>query len=1343
MKKTKTRAESKLSARAPASQPEEAPPKQTADNSFPIVGIGASAGGLEAFTELLHHLPQTTGMAFVLVQHLDPTHGSVLREILSRTTKIPVIEVSDAMTVERDHVYVIPPNTNMALEGGTLRLMPRVLTRGQHMPINHFFQSMAGALGTRAIGVILSGTASDGAEGCNAIKVAGGITFAQDEDSAKYSSMPRSAINAGCIDFVLAPRQIAHELATIGKHPYVTRPSAEEVEPGKEMSTLFTLVHRATGVDFTHYKQTTLQRRIKRRMVLHKIEKLADYLAYIKEVPGELDELYRDLLIHVTSFFRDTQAFDALRTVVFPELLHGRKASSGPIRIWVPGCSSGEEVYSIAIVLLEYLWEHAANLPVASATGKEVQIFATDLSEQALDRARSGLYSESAIADVSPERLKRFFVRLDGGYQINKSIRDMCIFAKQNLANDPPFSNLDLISCRNLLIYLGPALQKRVVPTLHYALKPDGYLMLGESESLGSYADQFTLIDKKNKIYQKKRTNLLTAARLFTHLSDMDYSLRKSDQGKLPKAPDTGFTVDKEVERILANRFVPASIVVNEEMEIVQFRGRTGAYLEPPAGQPTFSLSKMAREGLLIDLRSALSKAKKESGTVRKEGVRVKTNGGFREIALEVIPIRTPGSSERFYVVVFLDPPPGSNLPPRGKGREQKPLRKESASAREKELNYEVAQLREQLQSLIEERDTTAEEYKSANEEVLSANEELQSTNEELETAKEELQSSNEELTTLNEELHNRNAELSATNNDLVNLLANVNVPVVMVGYDLRIRRFTPPAQKLLNLLPGDVGRRIGEIRPNVDVDDLEKMVRETVDSAIAQEREALENNGIWYSMRVRPYKTWENKIEGAVISFQDIDALKRTVEETRHYADALIENAREPILVLSGDFRVTAANRAFYRGFQVSGEETEDRLIFELGNGQWDIPKLRQLLSETLTTNSRIDDFEVQHDFPHLGRRVMMLNARRVEPQTKRQSILLSIEDITERRKDMEVLRQQTALLELAHDAVIVRNFKGTVEFWNKGAEELYGWKKEEALGKHIYELLHTELPKSLREIESDLVRTGRWEGELVHSTKSGERKNVNSRWALLKEAESSGIVLEINNDITHRKQSEEELRQLSGYLMRVQDEERRRLARELHDSTGQKLVALKMSLETVGKHKEVPTAAKTTISESSKLLDEATQEIRTLAQLLHPPLLDEAGLFSAIRWLVDGFSSRSGIDVELVLPDDLGRLPQNFELALFRVIQESLINIHRHSGAKKVKIEVTQGKDVLTMQVIDNGKGLPIQGSEGQKPALGVGILGMKERLAQLGGKLDVIADNHKGTIIKAVVPMAKSKS
>jgi two-component system CheB/CheR fusion protein len=1310
---------------------------------FLIVGIGASAGGLEAVSELLHHLPEKTGMAFVLVQHLDPTHGSVLGEILSRTTKIPVVEVTEGAAVDPDHIYVMPANTSMVLETGKLRLSPRVISRGQHMPINYFFHSLADERGERAIGVILSGTASDGTEGCTAIKAAGGITFAQDEKSAKYSSMPRSAVSAGCVDFVLPPKQIAQELTRIGRHPYIARPHAsKEGSPalGSDFGALFSLVHQFTGVDFTHYKQTTLQRRIKRRMILHKFEKLKDYLTYIKKTPGELDELYRDILIHVTGFFRDSEAFEALRATVFPKLLQDREPADTPIRIWVPGCSTGEEVYSIAIVLLEYLWEHGRHGPLASTTSREVQIFATDLSETALDRARNGLYAEAAVSEVSAERLKQFFVRLNGGYQINKSIRDMCIFAKQNVASDPPFSNLDLISCRNLLIYLGPVLQKRVIPTLHYALKPGGYLMLGESESLGTFSDHFLLVERKHKIYQKR-----TGARLLTYFTGVDYAVRNPGQRRPPKASETGFTIEKEVEQILSERFVPASIVVNDAMEIVQFRGKTGAYLEPPAGPPSFSLSKMVREGLLVDLRTALSAAKKGNATVRKEGVRIQSNGGTREINLEVIPVRRGTSHERFYIVVFQDSVHGARPGSASKHRGQKAVRQDSLSAHGRALAREVVQLREQLRSIIEERDTTAEEFKSANEEVLSANEELQSTNEELETAKEELQSSNEELTTLNEELHNRNTELSAVNNDLVNLLGSINIPVIMVGNDLRIRRFTTPAEKVLNVIPGDIGRRLGEIRPNVNVEDLEQIVRETLESATLHESEIREKGGGWYLMRVRPYKTWESKIDGAVITFQDIDALKRTVEQARNYAEALIETARESILVLDADLRVAVANRPFYRTFQVSAEETEHRMIYDLGNGQWNIPSLRELLDDIVKGNVRIDDFEVKHDFPHLGTRIMLLNARRLEPHPRLPLILLSIEDVTEKRRHLEALRRQDALLELAHETIIVRELNGTILFWNRGAEEIYGWTKEQAIGKTTHELLKTEFPKPWNEVESELLRKGHWEGELTHVGRDRHRIVVESRWVLLREESGGAVVLEINSDITARRRSEEELRQLSGYLMRVQDEERRRIARELHDSTGQKLIALKMGLESVSKQSNVDSRVRTSADECLKLVDETTEEIRTLAQVLHPPLLDEGGLRSATRWLVDGFSNRSGIAVDLVLSPQLDRLPQHIEIALFRVIQESLNNIHRHAAAKKARIEIAQTVDAVSLHVSDDGKGIrpglvPGSAALGSKPVVGVGILGMKERLSQLGGRLE-ITSSDKGTTIRAVVPNHRS--
>jgi two-component system, chemotaxis family, CheB/CheR fusion protein len=969
---------------------------KTSAGLFPIVGIGASAGGLEAFSELLHHLPEKTGMAFVLVQHLDPKHGSVLQEILSRTTKIPVTEVIQGVVVQPDHAYVIPANANLSIKNGMLQLASRMLTRGRHMPIDDFFRSLAENAGQQAIGVILSGTASDGTEGCRAIKAAGGITFAQDEESAKYDSMPRNAVNAGCVDFILSPKDIARELGGISQHPYVARVMSPEVEGfqgmvGSDLNALFGLLRESTGVDFTNYKHTTLQRRIRRRMVVHKIEKLKEYLRFIGRRPEELDELYRDLLIHVTGFFREPEAFVALRKHVYPKLFEGRKPDN-PIRVWVAGCSTGEEVYSIAITLLEYMWVHSRNISQAATA---IQIFATDISDTALDRARTGLYTEAAVSEISADRLKRFFIRLDGGFQVNKSIRDMCIFAKQNLVKDPPFSNLDLVSCRNLLIYLGPVLQRRVIPTLHYALKPGAYLMLGAAENLGGFADHFGLVDKKDKIYQKRKTS----ARLTTYFSNADYLPIRAGDMKLSRELPVAFTVEREVEHLLVNRFVPASIVVNDQLEIVQFHGKTGAYLEPPAGQPSFSLAKMAREGLLVDLRTALNTAKKTNGTVRKEGVQIQWEEGTREVNLEIVPLRGPSAHERLYVVVFQEEGRKPAISEdKGKAKTLKVIR---STARDAELlKREMHQLREQLRLLIAEHETTTEEFKSAHEEVLSANEELQSTNEELETAKEELQSTNEELTTLNEEMQNRNSELGSANNDLLNLLGHVDIPVVMVSNDLRIRRFTPPAQKLLNLLPGDIGRRLGEIRPNLDVEDLESLAHEAIRRATAQERQVRTKEGGWQMLYVRPYKTWDNRIEGAVISLQDVDSLKRSLDQTREYADTIVESAREPILVLDSKLQVTAANPAFYRIFDVSREETEKRLIYELGNGQWNIPRLRELLEEIVPRNSRVDDFEMTHDFPRLGLREMVLNARRVEMQPGHPFILLAIEDVTEKRR-------------------------------------------------------------------------------------------------------------------------------------------------------------------------------------------------------------------------------------------------------------------------------------------------------------------------------------------------------
>ncbi len=1317
-------------AHAPAREPQA-----TATEDFPVVGVGASAGGLEAFSQLLSQLPPKTGMAFVLVQHLDPTHTSALEEILSRTTRIPVREVTDGLRVERDHVYVIPANADMVITDGALQLARRTAARGMHKPIDAFFQSLASARGDRAIGVILSGTASDGAGGCQYIKGTGGITFAQDPSTAKYDSMPQSAIAAGCIDFVMAPAAIAEELVRIGKHPYIARPSSPLVESGgtvpeDELQQLFKLIFDAKGVDFTHYKKTTLHRRIKRRMIVNGIEKFDEYVRFAGDNPAEVESLYRDVLIHVTGFFREQGAFEALRKEVFPKLFEDRKTGSDPVRVWVPGCSTGEEAYSLAMALMEYVWFDRPGGPPAS-TG--IQIFATDVSEEVLDHARGGIYGEPAMANVSPARLKRFFQKHSGGYQVNKSIREVCVFARHNVIKDPPFSKLDLVSCQNLLIYLEPDLQRRVIPALHYGLKPNGYLVVGGAEGLGIFTDCFIPIDKKFKIYQKKQT----ATRLITYATGGDYVPRKPERAKPAITAMPGFSgIEKEADRVLLSRFAPASIVVNSDWEIVHFRGKTGAYLEPATGNPAFSLSKMVREGLLLDLRAALQEAKKKNITVRKEGIALSSDTGMRNVNLEVIPIEGPNARERLYVVAFEDGPQQTTRQEQSKARRAHARGRRDALAQENErLTRQVRQLREQLRSVIDDQETTSEEFKTANEEVLSANEELQSTNEELETAKEELQSSNEELTTVNEEMQNRNTELSVTNNDLLNLLGNVNVAVVMVGEDLRIRRFTPVSQKLLNLIPSDIGRRLGEIRPNVNVDNLEEIAHRALEGHELHEQQVCDNENTWYMMRARPYKTRDGKTDGAVISFQDIDAFKRRLDETKAYADAVIENAREAILVLDADLRVMLANQAFYGHFRVSPGETENRPVYELGNRQWDIPELRHLLEAIIKENGRIDNFEMRHRFEQLGDRVMLLNARLVGPHEGSSLIFLSIEDITEERKRSDALERQAALLDLARDAVIVRDLDGKIQYWNHGAERMYGWKKEEALGRESEELLQTVLPRPIEEIVEEVRRTGGWEGELRQVTHEGNTLFVRSWWALMEQASEPMVILQINSDVSVQKEYEENLRQVSGHLMRVQDEERRRIARELHDSTGQKLAAARMFLESVTKTTN-PKSIDKRVLETVELIEGAFQDIRTLSQVLHPPLLDEAGLVSATRSMVDSFSQRAKIHVEFQVPEGFGRLPQPVELALFRVIQESLTNIHRHSGAKRAKVEIAQTPEQITLEVRDNGKGLPPNFRSDVKQVLGVGILGMKERLSQLGGLLKIESDK-KGTVVRAVVP------
>lgn len=983
----------------PAPEAEATPP---ADDRFPVVAVGASAGGLEAFTQLISHLPDDTGMAFVLLQHLDPNQPSLLSEIIARSTAMAVQEVQDGMAIATNQIHVIPSNQGMAIQDGRLQLLSRERTRGSSRVIDTFFKSLAEERGNRAIGVVLSGGDADGTRGIEAIKAAGGITFAQSEDTAQVNSMPHMAIATGQVDFVQPPAEIARTLAEISRHPYIASAATPDVATpaidGQDaLADILTLLKRHTRVDFSQYKPTTLQRRIFRRMALHHLENLESYLQFLRDNPAEVEALYQEILIRVTSFFRDEEVFAALAQEVFPALVRNRNPDVS-IRIWVAGCATGEEAYSIAMALLDYLADNSLNPPI--------QIFATDVNEQSIEVARLGWYSQAQVVDVSAERLQRYFVPVDGGYQINPLVRELCIFARQNLVSDPPFSRLDLISCRNVLIYFGLTLQRRVLPMFHYGLKPQGFLLLGSSETVGEFTDRFAPLDTRQRIYIKQPSGLTL---------DMTFSPDGyAPELTLPRpepSPESAESTDPygTADQIVLNRYAPAGVVVNAQLEILQFRGQTGAYLEPSPGRASLNLLRMAKENLRLELRTVLYQARQLDQVVERETVALREGNRTYRVRIEVVPFKAGDPEIPYYLVLFQDIPVVTAAPADGavnlenQADDEPPSTAEMAHYRQenRQLQDDLDTTRSHLQSIIQAQEASNQDLRAANEEILSSNEELQSTNEELQTAKEEIQATNEELSTINDELYRRNAETARISDDFQNLLSSIHIPILMVEGDLRIRRFTPTAAPLFNLIASDVGRPLGNIKHQLRVDDLEPRIRQVIDTLDQTSQEVQDHQGHWYDLRIRPYRTLDNRIDGAVVVLVDIDLLKRQTEalsQARDYANAIVQTVREALVVLDANLRVVTANGQFYQLFQVNPADTEQCSIFELGNGQWDIPQLRSLLQDLLPQNLQVADYEVSHDFETIGPKTMRLNARKMVQDQGEDLILLAIEEGSER---------------------------------------------------------------------------------------------------------------------------------------------------------------------------------------------------------------------------------------------------------------------------------------------------------------------------------------------------------
>lgn len=850
------------------------------------MGIGASAGGLEALTQFLENTPTDTGMAFVVVQHLDPTHKGMLPELLQRTTKMKVIQVKDRLRVQPDRVYVIPPNHDLSLLHGTLHLLAPSAPRGLRLPINSFFLSLAEDQRERSIGVILSGMGSDGTLGLKAIKERAGIALVQDPASAKFDAMPRSAIEAGLADLVATADALPTKLILYRRH----LPSPGHPEHPLESKTqgalekIVILLRAHNGNDFTLYRRSTLHRRVERRMGIHQLARIADYVRYLQENPQELDILFKELLIGVTHFFRDPPAWKELTKKVLPALL-AKRPETTVLRAWVVGCSSGEEAYSLAMAFVETV--KLLKLPHLT-----LQIYATDLDKDAIDKARRGLFPRAIATEVSPARLTRFFVKEETGYRIIKEIRSMVIFAPQNLIMDPPFTKLDLLFCRNLLIYLTPELQKKIFPMFHYSLNPRGVLFLGSAESIGHFSQLFTPLALKERIFQRLEVSLPGDRLNFPAVFG---PVREDNLSSPRPAPIPVPSLQSVADQFLQSRFAPPAVLVNDQGDILYISGRTGKYLEPAAGKANWNILAMAREGLRYDLTSALQKVHRKKGEITLRSIKLDSSTQSGSVDLLVQSLVEPRELAGMVLIVFTDTPTPVEAPSPADAATT-PLRDPAL----KKLEHELQRAREEVQAGREEMQTSQEELKSMNEELQSTNEELQSTNEELMTSKEEMQSLNEELQTVNAELQAKLDELSSANNDMKNLLNSTDIAPVFLDNDLHVRRFTLQAKTIIKFIPSDVGRPITDLASDLLYPSLVTDAQEVLRTLVFSERAITTHDGRWFTVRVMPYRTMDNRIDGVVITFADITASKNVEAGLRADHADLVRQSENQATVLA-----------------------------------------------------------------------------------------------------------------------------------------------------------------------------------------------------------------------------------------------------------------------------------------------------------------------------------------------------------------------------------------------------------------------------------------------------------
>lgn len=955
-----------------------------------IVGIGASAGGVQALESFFAHMPSDTGISFVIVQHLDPHHESLMNSLLTKQTTLPVNDIRDGMPVDAGQVYLKPPGWDVVIRHRTLYLQEPENREMSRMPIDTFFRSLAEDVKEKACAIVLSGANTDGTLGAKQIKGEGGLVMVQDENQAEYQVMPRSVIDAGLADMILPVEKMPDELGRYVKHPFIAGAKEEAKEDIQQiLDSILMVVRTNTGHDFSEYKQNTILRRIERRLALHQLENMVDYRRFLRRNPEEVIGLFRDLTINVTSFFRDADFFQSLKENAIRHRLESMR-SNEPFRIWVAGCATGEEAYSIGILMVEILSELDQY--------REVKIFATDINDDAVEFARYGMYPENISADISPERLKRFFTKKGQRFQVDGRLRDMMVFASHDVIRDPPFSDVDLISCRNMLIYMDAALQKRVLPVFHYALKPEGILFLGSSEALGDASKLFEIVDKHRKIFTSKdvQGDGVHHVRMPAGLLS---GLREPVSGKIPEPAIQAGVKSADIkalaEQTLLEKYAPPAVLLNEAGEIIYVLGDAGRYLCLPSGPPSFNIFEMVGGNLHLKLSQGLANVMRDKEPYRISGVQIRYNDEFLSLEVILSPVRLKNQKVNWILVEFKEAPRAK--PRAGKASSSKNTKDPKIDDLERTLNI----TRQELQATIEELETSNEELKSANEELQANNEELQSANEEMESSREELQSTNEELETVNAELSKKNQDLMQVEDDLNNLFVSTEIATIFLNDDLHIKRFTPQAKEVFNLQEErDLGRPISDITSQLEYDRLHQDAAKVLNTLERKEIEVKNRDGKKYLTRIIPYRTSGNIIQGVVITFLDVSRLAPSRAQEGD-AGSLFSNAAaalwEPILLLDEDLKVQMANRAFYRAFKTSPRGTENRSIFELGDGQWNIAELRRFLEEIIPADREFEGYEVEHAFPAIGVRKMAVSGRKIEKGEGRPAmILLGFKDIT-----------------------------------------------------------------------------------------------------------------------------------------------------------------------------------------------------------------------------------------------------------------------------------------------------------------------------------------------------------